>query len=145
MVKMIGTADSGDSGDSGVSGDSGASGDVGAAVGLVRKGRIRPIGISPRVKKYKNEDFWRGNEWPPADLGGEWGYVNFNKKYRKTAWSLYYRSVAALAEFVSDREQRWNHIHLEPYPSDPKEVCRELKELEELIEYRGSVMTEALA
>jgi membrane-associated phospholipid phosphatase len=105
---------------------------------------IRPIGVSPALKKLPNEDWFRGNKWPPADLEAPFADTTANS-FPIWAWSAYHFSIVGLAEFV--KIPGWDGFDLQavsPIPTGPG-LKAELEELQELMDYRQGVMAEALA
>jgi membrane-associated phospholipid phosphatase len=158
MARGIGPADI----DIDIDIDIGDSGVGGAAPGGAPR-PIRPIGVSPATAKQPNEDWFRGNKWPPTDLGHTFQNVNLSKKnttrraFPKSPWSPYYYSIAVIGELVLQSvaapagvsllggaaDLRWNNIDLRA-PIRDANVANELNELAALIEYRPAVLTEAL-
>jgi len=139
-------------------------GDAGAAdASAGAAGRsIRPIGVSPTTAKQPNEDWFRGNKWPPSDLGHDFQNVNLSKKntgkkaFPESPWSPFYYSIAVIGELVlqtvpqppgvallAGNNLMWNNIDLRA-PLNAADVANELKELASLIEYRPAVLNEAL-
>jgi membrane-associated phospholipid phosphatase len=138
-------------------------GDSGAGVvpgGAARS--IRPIGVSPATAKQQNEDWFRGNKWPPTDRELRFPNAGLhkknvgNKEFPRSPWSSHFYSMAVIGELVlksvpqppgvallSGAELRWNNIDLQT-PLDAADVADELRELSALIEYRPGLLNEAL-
>ena len=105
---------------------------------------IRPIGVSPALKKLPNENWFRGNKWPPADLMAP--FTNMTAaSFPEWAWSAYHFSFVGLAEFV--KIPGWDGFDLQTEAPIPvgAGLKAELDELQDLMDYRQGVMAEALA
>ncbi|HEY3968082.1 MAG TPA: hypothetical protein VGM05_26195, partial [Planctomycetaceae bacterium] len=105
----------------------------------------RPIGVSPALAKRPNEDWYRGNKWPPADLAVPFVNDLTAASFPYWAWSAYHFSFVGLTEFV--QQPGWNTIPVlanAPIPAG-QSLKDELTELQELMDYRPGVMAEALA
>jgi len=125
---------------------------------VVSSGAAHPIGVSPALKKVPDasgvmEDWFHGNKWPPADVAQYWKNAK-PTKFPRNYWSAYHYSFTVLAEFVTIADTSgktlWNSPALfnsldAVLPKTKPAIDKELDELVELIEYRGGVMSEALA
>lgn len=114
----------------------------------------RPIGVSPALTKQPNEDWFRGNKWPPTDLP----FIFQNRPLIKQAarafplppWTAQYYSIAVIGELVQVSippaggagALTWNSIDLAPILAGAN-IDNEIAELIELIEYRPAVFSEA--
>jgi hypothetical protein len=96
------------------------------------------------------ETWFRGNQWPPADVANYWNTAK-PSAFPRAYWGVNYFAITVLGEFVRASVPRpkkpaltWDRIVLKRYPRGVK-LRREINELIELIEYRPGVMAEALA
>jgi hypothetical protein len=119
---------------------------------LVGNGVTRPIGVSPALRKnLPDENWFRGYKWPPADAVAQWKN-SAPKKFPRAYWGAAEYATTVLGEFVLAKAPttgfRWNSPGLRNLLKnilDNANVDEEIKDLVELIEYRPSVMAEALA
>jgi len=124
---------------------------------VINSGAVNPIGVSPALEKVPDahgvmEDWFHGNKWPPADVATYWKNAK-PTKFPRNYWSAYHYSFTVLAEFVTIANTSgtlWNSQALfnsldALLPKTKADIDKELAELVELIEYRGGVMSEALA
>jgi hypothetical protein len=111
---------------------------------------VRPIGLSPALRKRDNEDWYRGSKWPPTGLDPR-AAIAAPKTFPRAYWSSYHFSFTVLAEFVTTKSAdglTWNSKDVRnalEHELKSADVKAELDELAELIEYRSGVMAEALA
>jgi len=110
---------------------------------------VRAIGVSPALRKEAPETWFHGHKWPPGDVldgSSAWGKRLGNVVYPDGAWSSRLLAIAAIGEFVQAADaagKTWTDFALPDYRGYP--VADELDELADLIEYRPSVIGEALA
>jgi membrane-associated phospholipid phosphatase len=105
---------------------------------------IRPIGVSPALRKLPGENWFRGNKWPPADLLAP--FTNAAAaRFPDYAWSAFHFSIVVLGEFV--QVPGWDLFNLQAAAPIPVGAAlqAELNELQELVDYRPGVLSEALA
>jgi len=115
---------------------------------------VRPIGVSPALTKLVangiQEDWFRGNKWPPADVADYWTQNNkaAPTQFPRLYWSAFHYSIVVLGEFVrvtsTTPPHNWHSITLQAFPTGAV-LAAEIAELVELVEYRPGVMSEALA
>jgi membrane-associated phospholipid phosphatase len=103
-----------------------------------------PIGVSPALRILPNEDWFRGNKWPPADLVAPFANTGATK-FPPSAWSAFNFSIVVLGEFV--QVPGWDQFNLQAVAPIPVGAAlqSELDELQTLVDYRQGVMSEALA
>jgi hypothetical protein len=136
--------------------DIGTGGPVGTAGSSGPATVIGPIGVSPALTKQPNEDWFRGNKWPPTDLP----FVFQNRPLTKKAaaahsfplppWTPQFYSIAVIGQLVQASippeggagALTWDSIDLDPILAAAN-VDNEIAELIELIEYRPAVFSEA--
>jgi hypothetical protein len=122
---------------------------------------VRPIGISAALAKVGSEPLWRGNGWPPADVGpnpsnlaGDWDYSTIppvpplKSIFERSSWDPYFLAIAVLSRFAGT--QAWNAASIETalrneLPPTLTALNDEFQELADLIQYRPGVLTEALS
>jgi membrane-associated phospholipid phosphatase len=119
---------------------------------------VRPVGVSPALATVPDqngvmEDWFHGNQWPPADFASQWinAYPSgdgFPRKY----WDPKLFAITVLGEFVlidnATGQPKWNQFAGDLaalLPTQQAAIDDELKELVTLVEYRPGVMAEALA
>jgi membrane-associated phospholipid phosphatase len=167
MTKTIGLTDGGDSATDTIGSAGGGSGAT-ISVGNVV---IRPIGISPSIGTAPNEDWFRGNQWPPENKEPPNGAPaawkqNVNKHFTPVtypngtnnpflitlpprAWDPVWYQIVLLTEFA----RAWVPTPaldgtLRATMTTALLTANQLKERQELIdliEFRDNVMNEAVA
>lgn len=119
----------------------------------------RPIGVSPSPKTETagNKDWWQGNRWPPVEPAVLWPplpiatpFMPRSGIFPERAWTPEHWASVVLAEAVTIALPNGSGPAWQDWPAGeviprPAEIKKELKELEDLIEYRPAVLAEALA
>ena len=105
-----------------------------------------------------NENWYRGNQWPPSNteppdtptaanpqLGVPLPWPQLGATmFPRRAWGSSHYALVVLGQFVAVNNGAWDNIALPAVPN-PAGVALELRQLEQLVEYRPGVLAEALA
>jgi membrane-associated phospholipid phosphatase len=104
------------------------------------------MGLSPALKRGEGEDWFRADRWPPHDLGvlRTWTRAAAPPAFRDDDWSVPHFAVAVLTEFASLGGASWANITIPGPPTDKAEIEAELRELQEIAEFRAGLLAEAL-